>query len=104
MLETNEKNFSEERKSHIYLKTETKGYDIREKIKDNEIRMISVQSKALKGHAAKSTKKLNYVLKEANDEKLDKKEEEDQMINPQKQKGKTILKPATLKSSSRLNI
>ena len=30
MLETNVTNFSEENKAHLYLKTETKGYDIRE--------------------------------------------------------------------------
>ena len=53
MLETNEHNFSEEEKSHIYLKTESKGDDIRKEIKSNAIRIISVQSKALKGHAEK---------------------------------------------------
>ena len=64
------KNFSEENKSHVDLKKETKVDDIREEIEDNTIRIISVQSKALKGHAEKSKENLNYALKEANDEKL----------------------------------
>ena len=51
MLETNVNNFSEEKKTHIYSKTETKGDDIREEIKNNAIRIISIQIKALKGHA-----------------------------------------------------
>ena len=38
MLETNVNNFSEENDSHADLKTETKGDDIREEIKYNEIR------------------------------------------------------------------
>ena len=37
--------------------------------------MISVQSKALKGHAEKLKETLNYVLKKANVEKLANKEE-----------------------------
>ena len=69
MLETNENNFSKENKAHIDLKTETEGYDIREEIEDNAIRMISVQRKALEVHAAKFKEKLNYELKEANDAK-----------------------------------
>ena len=42
MLETNENTFSEENKAPIKLKIENKGYDIREEIKDNSIRIISV--------------------------------------------------------------
>ena len=41
MLETNVINFSEEKKPHVDLKTETKGDDIREEIEDNTIRIIS---------------------------------------------------------------
>ena len=53
MLETNVNNFSEENKSHIDLKTETRGDDTIKEIKDNTIRMISAQSKSFKVHAAK---------------------------------------------------
>ena len=42
ILETNEHNCSEEKKSHINLKTETKGDYIREEIEDNAIIIISV--------------------------------------------------------------
>ena len=38
----NVKNFSEGNKADVYLKTETKGDNIREEIKDNAIRIISV--------------------------------------------------------------
>ena len=37
----------------IDLKTETKGDDIRKEIKDNAIRITSVQSMALKSHSEK---------------------------------------------------
>ena len=74
MLETNVNNFSEENKAHVNLQTETKGDEIREEIDDNAIRIISVQSKALKGHAAKLKEKLKCALKEANDAKLAQKE------------------------------
>ena len=53
MLKTNEHNFSDFKKAHIYFKKETKGGDNREEIKENAIRIISFQSKALKGHAEK---------------------------------------------------
>ena len=69
MLETNVINFSEETKSHVDLKPKTKENDIRKEIKDNSIRRISVQSKALKGHAEYMKDKFNYSLKEANDAK-----------------------------------
>ena len=42
--------------------------------------IISVQSKALKGHTEKLKYKLNYSLKEANDAKISQKEEKDQEI------------------------
>ena len=63
MLDTNVKIVSEENKYHVDLKTQTKGNDIREEIKDNSIRIISVQSKELKGHAEKLKEELNYVMK-----------------------------------------
>ena len=47
---------------------------------------------------------MNYVLKEANDEKLDQKEWKDKVINLQKQMGKTTLKLGTLKISDSLNM
>ena len=40
-----------------------------------------VQNKALKGHVEKLKENLNYALKEANYEKLDQKEEKDQVLN-----------------------
>ena len=49
-------------------------------MKDNAIKIIYVQSKVVKGHAAKLKEKLNYALKEANDAKLDQKEERDQLL------------------------
>ena len=97
------KNFREN-KSHVYLKTETKGDDIREKIKDNKIIMISVKSKAVKGHAAKLKEKFTYALKESNYGNMDHKEEKNQFINLQKRMGKIIIKLATLKISVCLNI
>ena len=51
MLDTNENKYSEENKSYVHLKTETKVDDIREEIEDNAIRILSVLSKVLKGHA-----------------------------------------------------
>ena len=73
MLETNENNFSEEDKAHVYKKKETKGYDIRKENEDNEIRIISIQIKSVKGHGAKLKENLDYALKEANNKKLDQK-------------------------------
>ena len=49
-------------------------------------------------------KKLNYALKEANNEKLAQKEEKHQYLNAQEQMGKKILKLATLKSFAHLNM
>ena len=51
MLETNINNFSEENRVRIHLKTRNKGDYIREEIEDNAIKKISLQNKALKGHA-----------------------------------------------------
>ena len=104
MLETNLNNCSERKKSHVYLKTETKGDDIREEIKDNTISIISVQSKSFKVHAETLKEKLNYALKEANNVKLYKKEGKYQVLNAQEWMGKTILKLTTLKISARLNM
>ena len=73
MLETNLNNFPEEKKYRVDLKTETEGDDIREEIKDNTIRRIYVQRKSLKGPTVNLKEKLNYTLKEANDEKLSQK-------------------------------
>ena len=53
-------------KSSRRIKTETKGDDIREEIEDNTMRIISVQSKAFKGHISTFKENLNYALKEAN--------------------------------------
>ena len=63
MLKPNVKNLIELKKDHVDLKLETKGDEIREQIEDNSIRTIFVQSKALKGHAAKLKEQLNYSLK-----------------------------------------
>ena len=98
------KTIFKENKSHVYLKTETKGDDIREEIKDNTITMISVQSKALKVHAEKLKVKFTYALKEANDGNLDQKEEKNQLLHLQKGMGEIILKLAILKILVRLNI
>ena len=81
MLETNINNFSGENKAHVYFKTETKGDGTRKKLKDRAIRMISVQRKAMKGHAENLKEKLNYALKEANYANLDHKEEKNQVLN-----------------------
>ena len=72
MLETNVKKISQENKAHSELNIETKGDNTRREIKDNAIIIVSVQRQILKGHA-KNLKKLNYVLKQANDTKLDQK-------------------------------
>ena len=68
------------------------------------MRIISVKSKALKGHAEKLNKNLNYALKEANDAKLAQKEERDQVLDLQQRITKTILKQSTMKSFACLNI
>ena len=73
MLETNVDIFIEERKTHVYLKKETKGDDIINKIKDNTKRVISRQRTALKVRAKKLKFRFNYALKKANDAKLDQK-------------------------------
>ena len=88
----------------MYLKTETKGDDIREEIKYNTIRTISVQRKALKGYAEKLKNVFTYALKETNDWNLDHKKEKDQLFNLQEQMGRIILMIATLKISVHLNI
>ena len=85
------------------LKTETKGDDIREEIEYNTISIISVQIKALKVHAEHFKEKFNYTLKESNGEKLAHREEKNQVLGLQECTNKTILKLATLKSSTRLN-
>ena len=104
VLEINVNDFLEESKSHIYLKTEIKGYYIREETKDNTIRIIYDQSKALKGHVEKLKENFNYALKEAKNEKMSRKAEKDQVINSREQMGKTILKLATLKIYDGFNI
>ena len=43
--------------------------------------MISVQSNALKGHAAKLKEKFTYALKEDNDDNMDQKYHKNQFIN-----------------------
>ena len=48
---------------------------------DNTLRIIYVQSKALKGHVEKAKEKLNYELKEINDAKLYQKEEKKQVLD-----------------------
>ena len=58
----------------------------------------------MKGHAEKLKENLNYALKDTNDEKLDRKEEKDQVIDSQERMVKTILKLATLKTSSCFNM
>ena len=68
-MDTNLNNFSEENKSHIQFKTDTKGDDTREETKDNKIRIIYFQIKALNGHEENLKQKLNYTLNEANDAK-----------------------------------
>ena len=64
--------------------------------------MISFQNKVLKGHAEKLKEKLNYALKEANDEKLAHKENRYQLIYLQEHTDKPILKPSTLERYTRL--
>ena len=63
MLETNVNNFSEGNKNHTDLKIKTKVNYTREEIKDNAIRIFSVQSKALKVRKEKLKDKFNYELK-----------------------------------------
>ena len=58
----------------------------------------------MKGHAEKLKENLNYALKDTNDEKLDRKEEKDQVIDSQERMVKKILKLATLKTSSCFNM
>ena len=45
MLESNLNKFSQEKQSRLELKIETKGGYVREKIEDNAIRIIYVQSR-----------------------------------------------------------
>ena len=66
--------------------------------------MIYVQSKSLKGHAEKLKEYFTYELKEDNDGNLDQKEEKNQLLNFQERMSKIILKLATLKISTRLNM
>ena len=58
----------------------------------------------MKGHAEKLKKELSYAVNEANDEKLDQKEEKVQILNLQERMDKIILKLATLKISTCFNI
>ena len=58
----------------------------------------------MKGHAEKFNEKLNYALKEANYTKLVQKEEKDKVLDLKEKMEKTILKIATLKSYTRLNM
>ena len=53
--------------------------------------MISVQSKALKGHAEKLKGKFTYALKEANNKNLYQKEGKNKLLNLQERMGKIIL-------------
>ena len=53
--------------------------------------MISVESKALKGHADKLKEKFTYALKEANYAKLAQNEERDQVLYFQKRMEKTLI-------------
>ena len=69
-MDNNVNNFAEENKSHVDLKTETKGERIRKEIKDKVIRIISVQIKALKVRAVNLKEEFNYALKEDNYSKL----------------------------------
>ena len=96
--------FSEENKYHVDFKTEIKGYYIRGEEEYNTTGIISIQSKALKGHAEKLKEKLNYALKEANDAKLAQKEEKEQMINFKERMDKPPLKLSTPRRSNRLNL
>ena len=52
----------------------------------------------------KSSKNLNYVLKDANDEKLSQREEKYQVLDFQERMEKTILKLATLKRSTHFSM
>ena len=45
--------------------------------------MISIQIKALKGHAEKLKENFTYALKEDNDGNMDQKEEKNQLLNLQ---------------------
>ena len=71
---------------------------------DNTLRIIYVQSKALKGHVEKSKEDLNCALKEANDVKPEQGKEKNQVIDLQARMYKTVLNLATLKSSTRSNM
>ena len=75
-----------------------------EEIKDYAMKIISVKSKALKGHAEKLSENFNYALKQANDVKLAHKQQRDQVIYFQERMDKTILKLSTLNSFARLNM
>ena len=79
-METNVNNFSEEKKSHSGLKTETKRDYFKSEIEGNAIIIIAVQSKALKLHTSTLKEKLNYALKGVNDAKLSQNEEKDQVL------------------------
>ena len=66
--------------------------------------MIYIKSKALEGHAEKLKEELNYALNKANDEKIAQKQEQYQRIYLQEYMEKTILKLATLTSSTHFNM
>ena len=66
--------------------------------------MISVQSKALKGHTETLKDTFTYALREDNGGNMYHKEDKNQLLILQERMGKIILKLATLKISVRLII
>ena len=70
----------------------------------NAIRIISVQSKVLKGHITKMRDNLNYALKEANDEKLTQKKIKYQVLDLQDRMDITILRISALQNSTSFNM
>ena len=81
MLEINVNNSSEENRAHVDLNLETKEDDTKVEIRDNAIRIIYVQSKALKGHTEKLKEKLNNFFNEANDANLNQNQDKDQFLD-----------------------
>ena len=104
ILEMNENNFSQKKNITQTLKQTPKETISEKQIEDNTIRIIYFQIKELKGHAEQLKEKLKYSLKEANDEKLFKKEERDQALDLQECMYKKSLKISTLNRSARLNM
>ena len=70
----------------------------------NAIRIISVQSKVLKGHITKMRENLNYALKEANGEKLTQKNIKYQVLDLQERMDITILRISALQNSTSFNM